>query len=341
MSEIDAILDAAADLRARSEPFALATVVAVRGSSYRRPGARLLVPASGAPIGLISGGCLEEEAARLAREALRLDAPVLVTVDHSAETDELWGLGLGCRGVIELLAEPPSLAAETLEALADARAGRATYLLTGLDGERRRLTALEADALGERAAVAVAHGRPAVIGDAVLDPILPPLHLVVCGAGPDAGPLVAAGLRLGWRVSVIDPRRSLLRPARFLGAVLHDADPGQAAEAAEAAGAGEWSAAVIMSHDYLRDAAFLAAFLGRGMPYVGVLGPRDRTDRLLGELAFSPSDADRAALHAPAGLDIGADGAEEVAAAIVGEILAVLRGRPGVPLRDRPGPIHG
>lgn len=338
MSEIDAILDAAADLRARSEPFALATVVAVRGSSYRRPGARLLVPASGAPIGLISGGCLEEEAARLAREALRLDAPVLVTVDHSAETDELWGLGLGCRGVIELLAEPPVMAVETLGALADARAGMATFLLTRLDGERRRLTALEADALGERAAAAVAHGRPAVIGDAVLDPILPPLHLVVCGAGPDAGPLVAAGLRLGWRVSVIDPRRSLLRPARFLGAVLHDADPGQAAEAA---GAGEWSAAVIMSHDYLRDAAFLAAFLGRGMPYVGVLGPRDRTDRLLGELAFSPSDADRAALHAPAGLDIGADGAEEVAAAIVGEILAVLRGRPGVPLRDRPGPIHG
>jgi xanthine dehydrogenase accessory factor len=310
----------------------------VRGSSYRRPGARLLVPAEGAPVGLISGGCLEEEAARLAREALRLDAPVLVTVDHSAEGDELWGMGLGCRGVIDLLAEPPSMAAETLDALRAARDGHATYLLTGLDGERRALTEQEADGLGERAAMAVAHGRPAVIGESVLDPILPPLHLVVCGAGPDAGPLVAAGLRMGWRVSVVDPRRSVLRAERFAGADLHDVEP---AMAAEAVGAGEWTAVVLMSHDYLRDAAFLGGFLGRGVPYLGVLGPRDRTDRLIAELETPPTDADLAALHAPAGLDIGADGAEEVAAAIVGEILAVIRGRSGTPLRDRPGPIHG
>ncbi|MDQ4035383.1 MAG: XdhC family protein [Chloroflexota bacterium] len=338
MSELDDLLEGADASRSRGEPFALATVVAVRGSSYRRPGARLLVPADGAPTGLVSGGCLEEEAARLAREALRLDAPVMVTVDHSAEGDELWGLGLGCRGVIDLLAEPPGMAAETLEALRAAREGQASYLLTGLDGERRRLTAPEADALGERAAMAVAHGRPTVIGEAVLDPILPPLHLVVGGAGPDAGPLVAAGLRLGWRVSVVDPRRSLMRAERFAGAALHAVEPEQAAEAV---GAGEWTAVVLMSHDYLRDAAFLRGFIGRGVPYLGVLGPRDRTARLLAELASSPTDADLAALHAPAGLDIGADGAEEVATAIIGEILAVLRGRSGAPLRERRGPIHG
>ncbi len=338
MNELDTILEAAAGCQSSGERFALATVVSVRGSSYRRPGARLLVPEHGTPVGLISGGCLEEEAARLAREALRLDAPVLVTVDHSAEGDELWGLGLGCRGVIELLAEPPELAAETLDALRAAREGRATYLLTGLDGERRVLTEQEADALGERAAMAVAHGRPTVIGEAVLDPILPPLHLVVCGAGPDADPLVAAGLRLGWRVSVVDARRSLLRADRFPGAVLHDAEP---AKAADAVGAGEWTAVVLMSHDYLRDAAYLGGFIGRGVRYLGVLGPRDRTDRLLAELDVAPTDADLAALHAPAGLDLGADGAEEVATAIVAEILATLRGRTGVPLRDRPGPIHG
>ena len=338
MSEIEAILEAASGMRARGEPFGLATVVAVRGSSYRRPGARLLVPADGPPIGLISGGCLEEEAARLAREALRLDAPVMVTVDHSAEGDELWGLGLGCRGVIDLLAEPPDMAAETLEALRAARDGEASYLLTGLDGERRRLTAAAADALGERAVMAVAHGRPTVIGEAVLDPILPPLHLVVGGAGPDAGPLVAAGLRLGWRVSVVDARRSLLRAERFPGAALHDVVP---EAAAEAVGAGEWTAVVLMSHDYVRDAAFLRGFIGRGVPYLGVLGPRDRTERLLAELAVPPSAADLSALRAPAGLDIGADGAEEVATAIIGEILAVLRGRSGGPLRERSGPIHG
>ena len=338
MSELQAILDAAEGFRARGERVALATVVSVRGSSYRRPGARLLVPEEGAPIGLISGGCLEEEAARLARQALTLDAPMLVTVDHSAEGDELWGVGLGCRGIIDLLAEPPQMAAETLDALRAAGAGRASYLLTGLDGERRSLTAVEADALGERAAMAVAHGRPVVIGESVLDPILPPLHLVVCGAGPDADPLVAAGLRLGWRVSVVDPRRSLLRPERFPGAVLHDVEPGHAADAV---GAGEWTAIVLMSHDYLRDAAFLGSFIGRSVPYLGVLGPRDRTDRLLAELEIAPTDAHLDALHAPAGLDIGADGAEEVATAVIGEILAALRGRSGSPLRERRGPIHG
>ena len=338
MSEIDTILAAAAERRARGERLALATVVSVRGSSYRRPGARLLVPAEGAPIGLISGGCLEEEAARLAREALTLDAPMLVTIDHSAEGDELWGIGLGCRGVIQLLAEPPGMAAETLDALAAARTeGRPTFLLTALDGERRSLSATEADALGERAALAVAHGRPTVIGEAVLDPILPPLHLVVCGAGPDAGPLVAAALRQGWRADVADPRRAWLRPDRFPGARLLDVEPSDAAEASDA---GEWTAVVVMSHDYLRDAAFVGGFLGRGVSYLGILGPRDRTDRLLGELPSALSDADLRVIHAPAGLDIGADGAEQVATAIVAEILATLHGRSGGPLRARPGSIH-
>ena len=338
VSEIDAILEAAAERRGRGERLALATVVSVRGSSYRRPGARLLVPEDGSPIGLISGGCLEEEAARLAREALALDAPMLVTIDHSAEGDELWGMGLGCRGVIDLLAEPPDMAAETLDALAAARSdGVPTYLLTGLDGERRRLSATEADALGERAALAVAHGRPTVIGEAVLDPILPPLHLVVCGAGPDAGPLAAAALRQGWRIDVVDSRRSWLRPDRFPGARLLDVEP---SEAAGASGAGEWSAVVVMSHDYLRDAAFVGGFLGRGITYLGILGPRDRTERLLAELPSPPSESDLRVLHAPAGLDIGADGAEQVATAIVAEILAVLHGRSGGALRERPGPIH-
>lgn len=339
MGEIEAILESAQQLRDAGMPTALATVVSVRGSSYRRPGARLLVPAEGPPIGIISGGCLEDEAARLARQALADDVPIIVTIDHSAEGDELWGMGLGCRGVIELLAEPPAMAADTIDALGAARREqRASYLLTDLAGERRHLAVSEADALGERAAMAVAHGRPVRIGDVVLDPILPPLHLVVCGAGPDAAPLVAAGLRQGWRVDVVDPRRSLLRPGRFPGARVLDAEPDGAAAATDA---GEWTAAVIMSHDYLRDAAFMAGFLGRGIAYLGLLGPRDRTDRLLSELASAPGQGDLAVMHAPAGLDIGADGPEQVATSIVAEILAFVHGRGGGSLRERPGPIHG
>jgi len=340
MSEIGELLAAADDAERRGERYALATVVAVRGSSYRRPGARLLVPESGRPVGLISGGCLEREAAAFALSALEEGVPTLETIDHSAEGDEVWGSGLGCRGVIDLFVEPAEMAAETVAALGAARdSGRETFLLTGEDGERRRLSREEALGLGERAALAVARGRPTLIGQAVLDSIVPPPHLLVCGAGPDAEPIVAGAIRLGWRVTVADQRRGALDPARFSGATLLDAE---APEVAGAVPAGR-TAALLMSHSYLRDGEYLAALVGRGLDYIGVLGPRDRTERLIAELGregVQLTEDDRVHLHAPAGLDLGADGAEEVAAAILAEILAVLHGGSGVPLRDRSGPIH-
>lgn len=331
MGEIDDLLRAATELDAAGDLYALATVVRVDGSSYRRPGARLLVPEGAPPVGLISGGCLEDEAARLARRAIELDAPQLVTIDHSAEGDELWGLGLGCRGAVHLFAEPPRLARDTLDALRAVRDGAApAYLLTSLDGERRQISSDEAATLAD------GHDpeRPVLIGDAVLDPMHPPVHLVVCGAGPDAAAVVHAGRRLGWRVTLTDPRRVRLASDRFGDADLVDAEP---ADAPERVGVNARTAVVVMSHDYARDGAYVAGFIGRGAAYLGVLGPRDRTDRLLAEFA---SGADEAVLHAPAGLDVGADGAEEVAISIVAEILATLHGHSGGRLRDRRGPIH-
>jgi xanthine/CO dehydrogenase XdhC/CoxF family maturation factor len=282
-------------------------------------------------VGLISGGCLEEEAARLARAAIDGDRPLLLKIDHSAEGDELWGLGLGCRGVVHLFAEPPALARDTLETVRSVRGGNAAvYVLTGLDGSRRRLPGDEAASLADGAEP----DRPLLLADAVLDPILPPTHLVICGAGPDAVALANAARRLDWRVTVADPRRSMLAGRRFGDAERCDAEPSAAADRIGVTGR---TAVVIMSHDYLRDGAYLGGFLGRGAPYVGVMGPRDRTDRLLAELG-ARSDA---SLHAPAGLDIGADGPEEVATAIVAEIVATLHGHGGGQLRDREGPIHG
>ncbi len=149
---------------------------------------------------------------------------------------------------------------------------------------------------------------------------------------PPPGP--GWGGACGWSTRVA----ASCSPGRFGSAELIDAEPAAAAETVDA---GRWTAVVLMSHDYLRDTAFLEGFLGRGVGYVGVLGPRDRTDRMLQELERDPTEAELRTVHAPAGLDIGADGAEEVATAIVAEILAVLRGGSGVPLRDRPGPIHG
>lgn len=330
MGEVDEILAAAASLDARAEPYALATVVRVDGSSYRRPGARLLVPREGPPVGLISGGCLEEEAARLARAAIDGERPMLLKIDHSAEGDELWGLGLGCRGVVHLFAEPPRLAHDTLETIRSVQGGHpGAYLLTGLDGSRRRLAADEAATLADGAEP----DRPLLLDGAVLDPILPPTHLVICGAGPDAVALAHAARRLDWRVTVADPRRSLLANRRFGDVERCDAEP---AEAADRIGVTGRTAVVLMSHDYMRDGLYLAGFLGRGAAYLGVMGPRERTDRLLAELG-AKSDA---SLHAPAGLDIGADGPEEVATAIVAEIVATLHGHGGGQLRDREGPIH-
>jgi xanthine dehydrogenase accessory factor len=165
--------------------------------------------------------------------------------------------------------------------------------------------------------------------------MLPPMRLIVCGAGHDAIPLVRQAAELGWRVSVADVRRSLLNAERFPGAAdFCAADPERAAEAMSP---DDRTAVVLMSHNYLRDIAYLRSFVGASWAYLGVLGPRGRTEQMLMELG-EPTGIEQ--VHAPAGLDIGAEGPEEVARSIVAEILAVTRGRHGGPLRERSAPIH-
>jgi xanthine dehydrogenase accessory factor len=192
------------------------------------------------------------------------------------------------------------------------------------------------------AAAALRDGNPRVVevdGERVFtEPMLPPPRLVVCSAGHDAIPLVRQAAELGWRVTVADVRRRLLTPERFPGAgEFLDVDPERAAEAVRPDAR---TAVVLMSHNYLRDLAYLRSFLeaGASPAYLGALGPRGRTEQMLAEIG-RPEATER--IHAPAGLDIGAEGPEEVARAIVAEILAVLRGRSGGPLRARSGPIHG
>jgi xanthine/CO dehydrogenase XdhC/CoxF family maturation factor len=167
------------------------------------------------------------------------------------------------------------------------------------------------------------------------EPLLPPLRLLVCGAGHDAIPLVRQATELGWRVVVVDVRRALLTAERFgQGVDFANRDPDAAVDALAPDAR---TAAILMSHNYLRDIAYLRSFLDRPLTYLGVLGPRGRTEQMLAEIGAPEAIA---RLHAPAGLDIGAEGAEEVAHAIIAEILSVLRGRGGGPLRDRRGSIH-
>ena len=367
MSEITDVLAAIESLAARGERMALATIVAVRGSTYRRPGARLLVPHEGAPVGNISGGCLEGDVADMARVVMDEGHARLAGWDLTADDDAVWGLGLGCNGAIEVFIEPADHAAEVAGALRMAlEEERPICVVTVVESD------LEGVAPGARIVVPPQADRQGSLGDPAVDAeaegaardlleaersevrtfaggvrafvevLEPPVRLVICGAGHDAIPLVRAGSVLGWRVVVVDDREALLTDTRFpeATAFVHVDAP---EDAAKAAGVDARSFVVVMTHNFLRDRAYLRTLLGSPAAYVGMLGPAARTQRLLMELADEgveiPSER-RERIHGPAGLDLGGEGPEEIAQSILAEIVAVRRGRDGGFLKARPGPIH-
>src|SRR4029079_19759981 len=171
----------------RGRPMALATVVATRGSTYRRAGARLLVPQEGEPIGNISGGCLEGDVARIGREVIAAGEPRLVEFDMTADDDAVWGYGLGCNGAIELFVEPTAGALESVGAL---RSGEGACLVIPLGGPDLGVHRLETHGVADAGR---RDGRQTVqeVGGerTYLEPLVAPLRLLVCGAGHDAIPL--------------------------------------------------------------------------------------------------------------------------------------------------------
>ena len=349
---------------------ALATIVSVRGSTYRRPGARLLVPEDGEPIGNISGGCLEGDVADVAKVVMAGGEPRLASFDLTADDEVVWGWGLGCNGAIEVFVEPADKAAAVAgvlrQALEDERAlavvtvlestlsgiERGDRMVVHPDGARQgSLGQPHADqTVADRAVDLLAAGESVTeeldVGPgrirAFFEVLQPPLRLLVCGAGHDAVPVVRFAASLGWRAVVIDDRPAFLTAERFPGAAgfVHVERP---EEASRAAGVDRGTHVVVMSHNYLRDRDYLRSFLGTDVAYIGTLGPRARLERLLADLAeegVRPSEADLAKLHGPAGLDIGSEGPEEIAWAILAEVLAARGVRPAGFLRDRQGPIH-
>ena len=368
MSEITDVLTAIGSLSASGQRMALATIVAVRGSTYRRPGARLLVPEEGAPIGNISGGCLEGDVADMARLVMEEGRARLAGWDLTADDDAVWGLGLGCNGAIEVFIEPADRAVEAARALRTAlEEERPISLVTVIES-----TEPEAIAPGARlivmpdGAVEGSLGRSDVDTEATaaarelltterseirtlaegirafVEILDPPLRLVICGAGHDAVPLVRAASLLGWNVTVVDDRPAFLNRERFPEA--HGfASVDDPSEVAEAITIDARTFVVVMTHNFLRDKAYLRALLMTDARYVAMLGPSARTQRLLMELEEEGTpitEERRSRIHGPAGLDLGAEGPEEIAQAIIGEIVAVRRGRDGGFLRERPTPIH-
>jgi xanthine dehydrogenase accessory factor len=367
MSELTDVLAAIESLSARGEKLALATIVAVRGSTYRRPGARLLVPEEGAPIGNISGGCLENDVVDVARIVMSEGRARVVSFDLTADDEAVWGWGLGCNGAIELFVEPADKAAEVAGALHMALdEERPICMVTVLDSSRpgvvqgnRLLVKPDGDtqgSLGDPALEATAREEAleliraerseirSLADDvkAFVEVLEPPLRLVICGAGHDAAPLVKAAAGLGWNPVVVDDRPAFLTHERF-----PEASSFVALERPEDIGAtaplDEHTFAVVMTHNFLRDKDYLRSLLASPVRSIAMLGPSARTQRLLAELreeGLEITQDDLQRIHGPAGLDLGAEGPEEIAAAIVAAIVATKRGRGGGFLRDRPGPIH-
>jgi xanthine dehydrogenase accessory factor len=365
MSELTDVLGAIESLSARGEKLALATIVAVRGSTYRRPGARLLVPEEGELVGNISGGCLENDVADVARIVMHEGVARIVSFDLTADDDEVWGWGLGCNGAFELFVEPADKAAEVAGALRMAlEEERPICMVTVLDssvdgvaqGDRillkpdgtleRSFGVAAVDAAARAAGLELLREERSEIRDlgdgvrAFVEVLEPPLRLLICGAGHDAAPLVRQAAMLGWSPVVVDDRREFLNRERFPEAadfvLLKRPDM-----VADVAPIDERTHVVVMSHNFLRDKEYVRALAASPARFVELLGPRVRTERLFQELRDEGLDlGDGERFRTPAGLDLGAEGPEEIATAICAEIVAVKRGRGAGFLKDRPGPIH-
>jgi xanthine dehydrogenase accessory factor len=345
------------------EKAALATVVAVEGSSYRRPGARMLILADGSTLGGISGGCIDRDVVYRASALFSGSESIVVRYDSALENDAPGkGSSLGCGGTVDILIEPLIAGESNPLVLLDRlwtqhrRRVLATVIAssdpTYSVGWRKAidesgptsqtdsfvrslfhdsLTVLESGR-SEWRAYSTSLGSVRVF----LELIEPPAELLVFGAGPDAAPLASMAKLLGWRVTIVDLRSAIADSARRF-----DADElvrCHVDELPERLPISAGAFAVVMTHHYPHDLAVLKHLESTHARYVGVLGPRHRTLQLFKELGKNPDQQN--SLHAPVGLDIGAQTPQEIALAIMAEIVSVYRGRRGGMLRDRPGPIY-
>jgi xanthine dehydrogenase accessory factor len=341
MSELRQILDLWQRARDANEEVCLATVVGIEGSAYRRPGARMLLTASGQRAGTVSGGCLEGEIAKKAWW-LTANGPSIQRYSSFFDDDGDMPYGLGCGGTVLILLERGEAARQGLEAIRRSVEQRMASVIVIATGSTRPGTVLILNETGAAVYRSTA-GEPAqniraeaMASEALLasasriadkdyvEFVAPPPALFVFGAGDDAQPLVQFAAAQGWYVTVADGRAQLLRAERFPEASrvlsLGNALGGPAPD----------DAAVIMTHSYEQDRQILRALLPLNMKYLGVLGPRRRSERLSSEVAeeigLTPEEC-LARLHSPVGLDLGGHSPAAIALSIAAELQAVLAGR--------------
>ncbi len=286
----------------------IAIIIATEGSTYRKPGAFMLLSSSGRRSGLLSGGCLEGD---LQEHALRMltDRRRCMThrYDNRSSDDPIWGLGLGCEGSMTILLLRCGIhdRYEPLTTIFDSisRNQPASIQIDLRDG-----TCLAGDA---------ATPHPDSFANHFLWQIAPPLRLLICGAGPDAEPLCEFAHRLGWRVTLLDHRSAYAVSQRFSAAEL--VKQVELDGWADGLDLSSYSAAVVMSHHLGADGQYLAGLARSQIPYIGLLGPPARRERLLTDLGALASQLS-ARLRAPVGLNLGGRTPEAIALSIVAEI---------------------
>lgn len=361
-NELDAILIAADQAVQCGIPTALATVVAVQGSSYRKPGARMLVREDGVTAGGVSGGCLEADVIRKARFSLIEKRPSIHVYDTTDEDDASFGASLNCRGEITILIEPiiTNRARAHLAALRQAQHDDHPVVIV-LDISQTPDTAatagivspgsLDASCSWDHQALALAAGEvmeqqlykhwKSEDGRTLLFDYLPPaLEIIVFGAGPEAVPLAALARTLGCAVTIVDERPGYVSRLAFPARV--HLTMGSSEQLRAELKLGGRSACVIATHNAAYDQRVLRLALSHACSYIGLLGPRTRCVELIERLRASgdlrPGDAER--IYSPIGLDVGTETPEQIALAIISEIHAVFSNGTGGFLRDHRQPLH-
>jgi len=371
MKEIKDIIKAYDVAVKQGKQTALATVVLVEGSAYRRAGARMLVTEDGELTGAISGGCLEGDALRKARLAMAQQQPMLVNYDTTDDDDAKLGVGLGCNGIIHILIEPvypenrnnpirllknistkrQNAVLVTLFSLQDRKAVQPGTCLALTDDGSIQSQLFNSDLKGtliNDALYTLRTGKSAtktyVNGleyTGFVEHIKPVISVIVIGAGNDAIPLSQMAAVLGWDVTIVDGRSNYAKADRFPSAKqVICAKPEQVLSQVAL---DKRSVMVLMTHNYNYEMALLREVLPLDIPYIGMLGPKKKLGRMLGELednGLKINTKQLEKLYGPVGLDIGSEGSEEIALSIIAEIKAVLSGREGYSLKYKPVSIH-
>jgi xanthine/CO dehydrogenase XdhC/CoxF family maturation factor len=366
MKDFRAIVEASRQVDYRERKAALATVVKVHGSSYRSPGARMLITDDGRWVGSISGGCLEGDALRKARQVMTDNQAMTVTYDTREESNQNLGIGLGCNGVIDVLIEPvipgtPSNPVALFEGFLQTQQPLAlgTVFLPKEHAGKKLLVDISGTVHHSAADLPAALTRdltrifetrksetrlyPTPDGDLhiFLELVQPAIKLILFGAGFDARPVSQLAKSLGWEVEVTDECVAHIAPVFFPEADKLSLCQREFVE--RDFRITPYTACVLMSHNYEYDRDVLRTLLTKDAPYIGILGPRKRFDKMIEEFGREgitlPSEQLRK-IHSPIGLDIGAEAPDEIAVSIIAEIQSVFANRSGGFLKYRQGPIH-